>query len=341
MKALPFLTGCMIAIQLTALLRLILYFIFAPLAGMMVCNISYLKFSLEKQDGKWVGFSREFTPVIQTSVTYNRNIPTKKWSEKKSNIMHISVHIGVLIISAAVAAFIMLIFHSKDGILKWFMYGIGFGMVFMSLQAVIIFIYTIQRIMKRLGGYMSANVQRIRNGESIASLNLKSVEQLGFKKVTNAEKILYYGLYFEYLTAIGDYNSLRAPSHEIMELIIGRQFFSHETLTYYCLLFYFSEFEPNRQFADMLFNRIKGTITNDTDPNGKRVMAYYAFNIYNDIAGAERFLSEGYAALDKRTGTFTSEEELEKELLDRLSSRIAQAKTAPQPFFNSRDNRIM
>ncbi|WP_028519221.1 hypothetical protein [Ruminococcus flavefaciens] len=342
MKVFLFLTGCMIAIQLTSLLKLIFFIIFAPFAGMTVSRVSFLAFSLSKQDGRWGFTSTEFTPIIQSLVTYRRDLPAEKCSEKKSNIMTMAVHITVLVISAAAAVLIMLKFHSYDGPLKWLMYGIGFGMVFMSLQSIVIFIYTMMSIMNRLGGYMSANMKRIRNGESLGSLDLRPVEQLGFKKVTDAERIFYYGLYSEYLTFIGDYDGLRAPSHEIMNLIIGRQFISQETLTYYCLLFFFSEIEPNRQFADMLFNRIKGTIINDTDPNGKRVMAYYAFNIYNDIAGAERFLSEAYAALGKWTGILASEAELEKKLLDILSDRIAQAKAAPQPQpAMNYDNRIM
>lgn len=68
------------------------------------------------------------------------------------------------------------------------------------------------------------------------------------------------------------------------------------------------------------------------------LLSIYAHS--NDIAGAERFLSEGYAALSEWTGTLASSAELEKKLLDRLSSRIAQAKTAPQPYIVS-DNRIM
>lgn len=98
--------------------------------------------------------------------------------------------------------------------------------------------------------------------------------------------------------------------------------------------------EPNRQFADVVFNKVKGVLMTDTDTNGKRVMAYYAFDIYNDIAGAERFVSEGYAAFSKWANALATEKELEKKLLDRLSSRIAQAKTAPQPYIVS-DNRIM
>ena len=99
--------------------------------------------------------------------------------------------------------------------------------------------------------------------------------------------------------------------------------------------------EPNRQFADVVFNKVKGILTTDTGTNGKRIMAYYAFNIYNDIAGAERFVSEGYAAFSNWPNALATEKELEKELLDRLSSRITQAKSSPQPFFNSSDNRIM
>lgn len=68
------------------------------------------------------------------------------------------------------------------------------------------------------------------------------------------------------------------------------------------------------------------------------LLSIYAHS--NDIAGAERFVSEGYAAFSNWPNALATEKELEKKLLDRLSSRIAQAKTAPQPYIVS-DNRIM
>jgi hypothetical protein len=219
--------------------------------------------------------------------------------------------------------------------------GFAMGMVFFALQSIVIYIYTFMVLMKRLGGYTHKMIQRLRAGEDFAALDLKPADQLGFKKVTKAEKILYYGLYMGYLEDTDNYEAMRAPSHEIMSMILDREYIAQETLTYYYLLFFFSEAEPNRQMADIIFNRIKGVITTDTDSNAKRMMAYYAFNIYRDVAGAERFVSEGYAALGKMTGINASTGRLEKKMLDRISSRIALEKANPNTQFPISDNRIM
>ena len=71
------------------------------------------------------------------------------------------------------------------------------------------------------------------------------------------------------------------------------------------------------------------------------MMAYYAFNIYRDVAGAERFVSEGYAALGRMTGITASTGRLERKMLDRISSRIALEKANPNTQFPISDNRIM
>lgn len=340
MRYFVLLSGFMAAMYVHQLLQLILDAILAPVFKSHIGSVNFFGLNLMKQDGVWKSSAVKFTPIIQHTVLFNRNAP--EGIRDRSRILRCITCTVELLVGIGVCTLILLYFRNRENnLFRALANGFAMGMVFFALQSIVIYTYTFMVLMKRLGGYTHKMIQRLRAGEDFAALDLKPADQLGFKKVTKAEKILYYGLYMGYLEDTDNYEAMRAPSHEIMSMILEREYIAQETLTYYYLLFFFSEVEPNRQMADIVFNKIKGVITTDTDSNAKRMMAYYAFNIYRDVAGAERFVSEGYAALGRMTGITASTGRLERKMLDRISSRIALEKANPNTQFPISDNRIM
>jgi len=338
MKIMLFVLCILPALYIQTILRTLVFLIFGPMFGTRLKEVSFLRLDLKHSDDGWKISKGDYTPIIQVRIVPETRKPHNKKAEFLLIVILFAVQTGA---AAAICLTAYSVFGMHFGYAAAALYGFGFGMAFFAVSNIVILIYVLVSSASPANKYLDSLFQRLRNGESYSSLDVKPLEQLGFRNVSELDKKRHYNIYMGYLAAIGDYESMRVPSHRMMDKLIGLEFLKSDAAVYNNLLFFFSEVEPNREFADMIFNKMEKTITADTDPNGRRVMAYYAFGIYNDIAGAERFLSEGYAALSEWTGTLASSAELEKELLDRLSSRIAQAKTASQPFFNSRDNRIM
>ena len=342
MRMMILLTGFIIALQVNSLLRLLIDAVIAPLFCMRVSTFSLFGLTFLKNDGRWKSSFTKLSPIIQHQVVFNMKKPAEKLNEKNSNAMSIISKLLLLAVDIGICTAILLFFrHRENNYLRALANGFAMGIVFFGLQTLAITIYTMTVLRKRLTGYMSDKMQNLRNGMPLRDLDLKPVDELGFKKVTKTERIFYYGAYMAYLAATDNYGAMHAPSHEVMNYMVEREYIHQETLTYYWLLFFFSEVEPNTQLADSIYNKIKGVITTDTDANAKRLMAYYAFNIYHDVAGAERFVTEGYAALGRMTGILSSEGELEKKLLDRINARITQEKAYPNTQFPDSENRIM
>ena len=342
MRPFILLTGLLLSIYAHSVISLILDALIAPVFCMRINMVSIFSLTFVKQNEKWVRTKTKSPSSIQHNIIRDSKKAPRRDLSKEVILHKIVTRFLGIIIAAGICAGIFFLFkgdlRSMAGGLAL---GFGVGMVINAIKSVIIALYVHLVLMKRLAGCTDRTIQRMRNGEPFEDLNLKPVEEMGFKNVTNTEKILYYSLYMSYLAAIDNTEAMRVPSHEMMNVILEREFIQQYTLSYYWLLYFFSEVEPNRQFADVVFNKVNGVLMTDTGTNGKRVMAYYAFDIYNVFAGAERFVSEGYAAFSNWPNALATEKELEKKLLDKLSSRITQAKTAPQPYYHVSDNRIM
>jgi hypothetical protein len=326
-KAGIFITGfLLLAVIAKEIIALIADFILAPLFGMRVKAVSFFGLAFNLQNGKWVASQHKKTALIQHEVRFDDRIPVEEYSDKKSKWLQLTTTV-IKILAAAAICFACRGFFSKDkkSPLDILIISFALGMVLQALTSLGIFLYTHLILMKRLGGYINTLLSRLRKGEELSSLNMQPVEMLPYENPTKTEKILYYQIYMAHLAATDNYEAMRSPSHQAMDYIMSHDYLTQETLAYYWLIFYFSEVEPDEKSAKALLEKLGDIIRNDKDPNARRVLAYYMFNIQHNAERAEALVTEGFAALNTAR-CLSTERELERKLLTKLNSRIIEHK---------------
>lgn len=297
--------------------------IFAPLFGMRVTTISFFGLEFTVTDNKWIVTFHKFSPIIQYDVRFDNRKSVESFSNKKGDILQ---YVSIIAKFAAAAA---LCFAFRGLLTKpehftppeLLLFSFTAGMVFHAFFSFAICLYSELVLMKQLSGCIDSILNRLRQGESYASLDMKPMEELGFKDSTKTEQLLYYQLYMGYLAALKNYNGMRDPSHKAMNILLDRGYFVQETGSYYWLIYFFSEVEPNPQITEMLLERLGNVINKDKDANAKRVLAYYLFNIKQDFPGAQEMVNEGFRALNSDSGLAT-ERDLERLLLTDLNERL-------------------
>ena len=308
------------------ILLLITDIIFAPLFKMKVKMISLFGLTFLWEEEKWkVSFIKP-EPLIQHDVRRD----TRKHIEgsDRNNCLHLHlVHLAVIFIAAAAVCFVFrgLLFKSNKSILEHFAAAFAWSMIFQVLWRIHVIVCTHLIFMKKMGGYIDSLLDRIRNGETFTQLDLKPINELGFKNITFLDKKLYYPIYMSYLAETGETQAMRAPSHEMMDQLKEKEFSVYETLEYYWLIYYFSSVEPNKVYADLLMYKLGNVIYDDEMANGKRVLAYYTFEHEHDLKRAEELVTEGFAAIE--SGNLSNAERiLERFLLTQLNTQIIKAK---------------
>lgn len=334
-----FATGfLLIAVLATEIVGLAANLVFAPLFGMRVTTISFFGLEFTISDNKWTKTFHKLSPIIQYDVRFDSRKPVESFSDKKADLLRFVTILAKFAV-AAVICFLLRGFFTKKGsfnIIDLLMISFAAGMVFQAFTSLGIYLYTNLVLMKRLGGYINTLIKRLRQGESFASLDMKPAEELGYKNPTKTEKLLYYQIYMAYLAAVGDYDGMRSPSHEAMNFLIDRDYFVQDTGSYYWLIFFFSEIEPNAPITDMLLKRLGNVIKSDKDANAKRVLAYYFFNIRRDFTSAQQMVDAGFQALNSNAGLDT-ERELERQLLSDLNERLRLINTPISPSLLSQN----
>lgn len=313
----------LIAVLATELVGLAANLIFAPIFGMRVTTISFFGLEFTISDNKWTKTFHKLSPIIQYDVRFDSRKPVESFSDKKADMLRLVTVIAKFAAAALVYVLFRGVFAKEGPFTKIDLLIVAFtaGMFFHALSSLGIYLYTNLVLMKRLGGYINTLIKRLRQGESFASLDMKPVEELGYKNPTKTERLLYYQIYMGYLAAVGDYDGMRGPSHQAMNFLIDREYFVQDTGSYYWLIFFFSEIEPNVPLTDMLLKRLGDVIKSDKDANAKRVLAYYFFNIRRDFISAQQMVDAGLLALNSNSGLAT-ERELERQLLNELNERL-------------------
>ncbi|MBO7472541.1 MAG: hypothetical protein J6U00_00820 [Ruminococcus sp.] len=323
-KTCIFITGFLLLPLLAAeIVALTTNLIFAPALGMRVTNISFFGLEFNVSDNKWTVSLRRFSPIIQHDVRFDSRKSVESFSDRKADMLQF------LSVAAKFAVAAALCFSLRGLLTKpehfthteLLLFSFAAGMVFHAFFSLAMYIYTSLVLVKRLGGCINSIIKRLRQGESYASIDMKPMEELGLKKSTKNEQLLYYQLYMGHLAAMGNYNGMREPSHKAMNILMDRGYFVQETGSYYWLIYFFSEVEPNPQITDLLLERLGSVINKDNDANAKRVLAYYLFNIKRDFDGAQEMVNEGFRALDSDAGLAT-ERDLERLLLTDLNERL-------------------
>ena len=173
---------------------------------------------------------------------------------------------------------------------------------------------------KSLGGYVQEKIGLIRSGVPIDQLDVKPLSELNYKKVWDTEKMLYFILYFEYLDAKGDFNSMPPAVADIESILkpatagkIGLGVCMN--LTYYYSYHYIV---PSK--AKEYYHRIYDEISKDTEPNSMIVKGFYELNCFGNVDAAKDCVVKALEKID--SFSVPSEREYARTCIARLNQAI-------------------
>ncbi len=309
-----------VSIWLKSIIEIVTGLLLAPKFGLRVSRIDVLHLQFVRQDGRWVRSTKKFSYLIQHLITVDVSKPVPEDIDTKEKQFN-AIRLGILfvisgLICAACSGPLRVLVSGEPSVLESFLGVFGVAMVIHSISALSIALYTYGVMMKRMGGYVNSLTKRLRAGDSFTSMHLLPVEELPYKKITDIEKMFYYGYYLNAMLEQNEIGALQKPTREMTLYFRNRDYIVQETWNYYWLVFYYSRFELNAAAAQHFLERIRTTIEKDNDANAKRVLAYFAFGIEQDFPKARALLNEAYAVIDKFS--VGAERVLERRLLDEL-----------------------
>lgn len=312
-----------VSIWLKELVQLCTGLLLAPIFGFKLNRFSLFGLGFTKEDGAWKCSRGTPSILIQSLITVDL---TKSYTpeeiEKKEKQFET---LRILILFAVSGAIMPLCFqpilhvinHSAS-VPDAFLAGLGIGMCWHSLAALLIRLYVYGIMMKKLSGYVQTLTNRLRAGERFSVLGLRPIEELPYQNPTQIEKMLYYSYYLSAMLEQGEIGALQKPTREMTSYFRERDYILQNTWHYYWLIFYYSRYELNPMLATHFLNKVRNTIENDKDVNAKRVLAYYAFGIEQNFSKSRMLADEAYAVLEKFPTE--GERELERKLLAELDS---------------------
>lgn len=308
-------------------LQLITDLLLAKKFGHYVKSISIFGYAFQNTDGKWKYTAHSNSIFIQHYVAIDLSDYNPENIEKKANVLNF---IKCIVLFAASGLTIYLfrdiiekIGNSQLSMAEFCTLAFIIGFVSQLIISFGIFIYVCFFAMKKFGGYIEKQLNRIRSHASFDDLELKPIEQLPYKNTTKAERILYLQLYLMYLFNNDMNAEAKEPITEIHEYLKEKEFLFDLTLCYFHLIYYYSEIEFNQQSAFYFVNKMGENLFNDNAANAKRVVAYYLYNVIKDYDGAKRYIDEGLSLFYDGQLSY-AEQQVEHKLLHRLNHRIEQ-----------------
>ena len=309
--------------------NMILYMLYAPMFCSKVKQVGLLGFRYEKQNsGKWE--SRGYKPMIgfNAEIVYDlekcKGFSSKQYKDKERNMLLVIGFTGLLI-GAGVLTGCLFWSHSignefLSSLIRifgssWFVFSLGF---------LLLPVFVLIKINNKnsLGSYFQEAVGMIRANMPFEQMNLKSVKELNFKKVTYAEQIMYFPIYFEYLDSCDKFDKMPEAVNEIESIFKPDPSTRAELFCVITLAYYYSYHCVNPVLATQYCQKAGDFLAKDTDSNGMRIKAFYELNCCRNLQKATEYAQKANEVIDKfSTGT---EREYERKCLARLDEAIKQ-----------------
>ncbi|MBP5332047.1 MAG: hypothetical protein J6Y89_09375, partial [Lachnospiraceae bacterium] len=173
---------------------------------------------------------------------------------------------------------------------------------------------------KTLGGYYAAAVGMLRSGITFEKMDLKPVRELSFAKVTDAEKKMYFPVYFCYLDAKGLYDMMFEAVADIENIIKPGESSKAVFVDKMMLIYYYSYHNPVPSKAKEYYHSLGTDIEKDNDSNSLRIKGFYELNCFGNVEKAREYAGQAMAKLD--SFSVPAEREYERTCIAKLNSAI-------------------
>ena len=310
-------------------LGLLLQMLFAPVFKLKVKQIRLLGFRYEKQDnGKWE--SRGYKPAIGFTAEIIYDIKKcKDWSPKqfraKERNMVLVIGFTDLLIGAGVLTGCL--FWSRSIENEFFsslvrVFGTSWFIFAAGMLLIPVFVLIKLKNKNSLGSYYQEAIDMVRANMPFEQMNLKSVKELNLKKVTKAEKIMYFPIYFAYLDCCDMFDKMPEAVNEIESALGPQPSTRAELFCVITLAYYYSYHCVNPALATQYVQKAGDFLAKDTDSNGMRIKAFYELNCCRNLQKATEYAQKANEVIDKFS--IGTEREYERKCLARLDEAIKQ-----------------
>lgn len=317
--------------------NMLLLMIVAPMLKLKVKQIGLLGFRYEKQkDGKWesrgykpmIGFSAEFVYDLEKC----KGMSPKQFRDKERNLLLIVGFMDLLIGAGVLAGCLLWSRNIGNETLSSLVRVFGISWFIIAFCILLSSVVVLIRLnnKKSLGSHYQEAIGMVRADIPFEQMNLKSVKELNLKKVTNAERIMYFPVYFEYLDSCGMFDKMPEAVNDIESVLKPQSSTRAELFCAIMLTYYYSYHCINPELATKYYQMSGDFLAKDTDSNGMRIKGFYELYCCRNLERATECANKANEGIEKFS--IGSEREYERKCIARLFEAIKQNQHLKQGF---------
>ena len=317
------------AFIISSLITTVLGLVLAPLFGSQAKQIRIFGLTLEKESGgKWAKRDNGAYPGFFADFAFDleklKGVSQEKLVARESAFVLVTGLLSLLVsgVCAVFGVFGGLCIESD--FMASNAYWLGIALFIFAIVRFGVRLYVLIKVNSKnsLGGYAQAAFGKIRMGIPMAKLDLKPMTDPSFKKVTRAEKLLYFPVYFSYLDASGQYDLMAAAVGDIENEMRPRATSRPEIMVAGTLVYYYSYHYIDVRKAKDYYHRTSDFIEKDRDSNSLRIQGFYNLNCFGDVERAIVFLNDAKAHIDSFSSPTGSERDYERTCIAKLEDAI-------------------
>lgn len=291
---------------------------------------SIMGFRMERLSVLFITFVREQERMVvkfdKFFLNCNLEMKMKVFNEKKDKLFCYLVAALMLLSSIGVAILMYFYGNKTDELIKAVQDGIVAGFAAFAIYTLYV---TISVVKSKLRYRCNAYMKQLKGGAGYEELDF-SLEEIKRPKDMNEKKdvetlfrctllwMYHFKAYVE-----GDFETLReivALKKEYLPMNFQRPYFG-------CLgsiVFYHTYIEPDMNEARKYYNIAPDLFVQDSDVNGRRILAYYQYYVLDNVALAKQTLEQAKYQLEHadRTQFHEASLRLEREFIQKLEKEI-------------------
>lgn len=293
--------GLMCAMLIITLVELL----FSKIFGLEVKRLQIVGFKFERDKSgelKYEGYKVSLFSSVQAGINPKKyaEMDQEKCASIDMAFSWISISVAFLI-SAGISVVCVLSALKMEHILPasivfhlgcWILI-VAIIMTVMVIRSLIIF-----SSKDSLYAYYHRALKLLNDGVPFATLELKPVSELAFKKATNMEKATYFVLYFEYLDACEMYDRMPQAVSEAENLLKPTTTSQSEKFVCMLLTYYYSRHCIVPSKAKTYYHRVEDMWKKDNDSNTMMIKGFYELNCFGMVENAETCVRKALETID-------------------------------------------
>ncbi len=292
----------LLSLWLRSLIHAGILALLAPKFYSRISSFTLFGYEYENIDGKFVFVKKENNPIIQARPVFDikkyPNASEEMLDKADSTFALVASGITFAIcLALSIGFFFLRTSLGETSFLTLFITSIALGLLWHGAVIFGIAIFSVYKVKTSLAGYVTNARKKVMAGQRFGNLNLKTVEELPYKKVAYYEELMYYPIYMAYLEDSRNESRMNEIAEKTASLLNSHPFNRSYLYAFAQLVYYYSYINRAPEKAKYFYNEIKQYLENDTDANSYRIRAHYELTVNNNYELARSFADKANAKL--------------------------------------------